>query len=157
MKNAEVAYIGIGVSKEAPDIDAKGLGVTRIANAPEEIRKAPKGFARKAKGAALQSCLESAGPHARGLVAECHTVGLAHSVPGPHKVARLAKAIATAKTGRIDAAPVRHDPVMRRLHERERAKGKPYKVAITAAMRRLLCHLESVARDYRAKRKNIPA
>jgi transposase len=52
---------------------------------------------------------------------------------------------------------IRHDPVMRRLHEREMAKGKPYKAAITAAMRRLLCRLESVAGDYYASRSERPA
>jgi transposase len=55
------------------------------------------------------------------------------------------------------AVAIRHDPVMQRLHEREMSKGKPYKVAITAAMRRLLCHLESVAKDYYARRGEKPA
>ena len=47
----------------------------------------------------------------------------------------------------------RHDPHMRRAYEKLMAKGKPYKVALSAVMRMLLCRLDGVARDYRARRK----
>ena len=311
MKRAGVVYIGIDVSKETLDIDAGDLGTMKISNEPAEIRKALRGFIRKAGGGPLQACLESTGPYIRDLVAQCRAAGLPCSVLNPYKVACFAKSVAQAKTDRIDAAlirryaevrrpapsreppkaaialdklvqararlarslaelecaieymdcpvvrkvqgrtvkflgkqvaecdrliaeaaeadaevgglvgaldavtgmgtltaativgampeigtlgrrrvaslaglaprtresgkwkgkarigggrkqvrdalfmpatvAIRHDPVMRRLHEREIAKGKPYKVAITAAMRRLLCHLESVAKSYRAK------
>ena len=46
---------------------------------------------------------------------------------------------------------IRFNPEMKRLHARLMARGKPYKVALAAVMRRLLCRLDSVARDYRAK------
>jgi Transposase and inactivated derivatives len=46
----------------------------------------------------------------------------------------------------------RHDPHMRDAYKLLIARGKPQKVAQAAAMRMLLCRLESVAREYRAKR-----
>jgi len=46
-----------------------------------------------------------------------------------------------------------HDPHMRRAYEGLIARGKPYKVALSAVMRMLLCRLESVAKDRRARRK----
>jgi transposase len=46
---------------------------------------------------------------------------------------------------------IRHNPELKRLHAGLMAKGKPYKVALTAVMRRLLCHLESRAKDYYTK------
>jgi transposase len=48
---------------------------------------------------------------------------------------------------------IRHDPEAGRVHGRLTARGKPYKVALTAVMRRLICHLDSVARAYYAKRE----
>jgi len=51
----------------------------------------------------------------------------------------------------------RHDPYMKRAYERLVGNGKPYKVAMTAIMRMLICHLEAVAKDYYAKRKEMPA
>jgi transposase len=45
---------------------------------------------------------------------------------------------------------MRHNPEIRRFYERLVSRGKPFKVAITAAMRKLLCHLDAVARAYRA-------
>ena len=52
---------------------------------------------------------------------------------------------------------IRYNPEMKRIHAHLMAKGKPYKVALTAVMRRLICHLDSVAKDYYAKRKEITA
>ena len=46
---------------------------------------------------------------------------------------------------------IRHNPELKRLHAALMAKGKPCKVALTAIMRRLLCHLESLAKDYYEK------
>jgi len=46
-----------------------------------------------------------------------------------------------------------HDPHMRRAYERLTAKGKKHNVAQAAVMRMLICRLESVARDYRARLK----
>jgi transposase len=51
---------------------------------------------------------------------------------------------------------IRFDAKMKSLHERDMAKGKPYMVAVTAAMRRLICHLESVAKDYYARCNAMP-
>ena len=50
-----------------------------------------------------------------------------------------------------------HDPHMRRAYENLRAKGKDHNVAQAAIMRKLLCYLEGVARDYYAKRREVPA
>jgi len=50
---------------------------------------------------------------------------------------------------------IRYNPEMKRIHAHLMAKGKPYKVALTAVMRRLICHLDSVAKDYYARRKEI--
>ena len=44
---------------------------------------------------------------------------------------------------------IRHDPHLRRVYEGHRARGKPHKVALAAVMRKLICHLDRVARDYR--------
>ena len=42
---------------------------------------------------------------------------------------------------------------MRQAYDRLVARGKPYKVALFAVMRMLLCRLEGVAMDYRARSK----
>jgi transposase len=55
------------------------------------------------------------------------------------------------------AVAIRHNPEMRRLHGRLTAGGKPYKVALTAVMRRFLCRLESVAKAYYARLEQTPA
>ena len=47
---------------------------------------------------------------------------------------------------------IRWDPHMRRVHEALMARGKPYKAALTAVMRRLIIRLDAVARAYRAGR-----
>jgi transposase len=52
---------------------------------------------------------------------------------------------------------IRYNPEMKRVHTHLMAKGKPYKVALTAVMRRLICHLDSVAKGYYAKRREITA
>jgi transposase len=52
---------------------------------------------------------------------------------------------------------IRHDPHMRRIHEGLMARGKPYKVALTAVMRKLIIRLDAAARGYRATRKDAPA
>jgi transposase len=318
MKNTDVAYIGIDVSKETLDVDAGDSGVLKIANTPVEVRKMLTTITRKAQeGRALQVCFESTGPYAGALIAECQAMGLPYSILNPYKVKHFATSVATAKTDSIDArlirlysevrhpeptpaprkaladldklvlareavmkgtmalrnvletlkgscaakpaeriiafnmrkvaeydrliaevmntdmevsgladalgsvkgigkltaakviagmpelgrlgrrkvaalaglAPrtresgqfkgksrigggrkqvrdalfmpatvaIRHDPQMKRLHANLMAKGKPYKVALGAVMRRLLCHLESVAKDYYAQRKEMPA
>ena len=38
-----------------------------------------------------------------------------------------------------------HDPIQKAFYEKLTAKGKPYKVALTAIMRKLFCHMDSVA------------
>lgn len=38
-----------------------------------------------------------------------------------------------------------HNPVLKAVYERLRQNGKPYKVALTAIMRRLFCHMDAVA------------
>jgi transposase len=318
MKDAEVAYIGIDVSKETLDIDAGELGVTRIANTPLQVRKTLTLLIREAQAERpLQVRFESTGPYTGALIAECQVMGLPCSVLNPCKVRHFAMSVASAKTDAIDArlirlysevkhpqpmqaprkalaeldrlvlareavmkniialrgvletlkgscaakpaqriiafcekkiaeydrliaetvdtdaevsglagalgtvkgigeltaakiiagmpelgklgrrkaaalaglAPrtcesgkfkgksrigggrrqvrnalfmpaavaIRHNPEMKRLHEHLMAKGKPYKVALSAVMRRLLCHLESVAKNYYAKRKEISA
>ena len=52
---------------------------------------------------------------------------------------------------------IRYNPEMKRVHAHLLDKGKPYKVALTAVMRRLICHLDSVAKDYYAKHREMPA
>ena len=42
---------------------------------------------------------------------------------------------------------IRRNPAIRALHERLVARGKPAKVAITAAMRKLLTVLNAILRD----------
>ena len=50
----------------------------------------------------------------------------------------------------------RHDPHMKAAYDKLIAKGKLQKVAQAAAMRMLICHLESVAKNYREKRARKP-
>jgi transposase len=45
----------------------------------------------------------------------------------------------------------RFNPVLKPVHERLVARGKPYKVALTAVMRRLFCHMDSVAAKWLAQ------
>jgi len=49
------------------------------------------------------------------------------------------------------------NPEMKAFYGRLVARGVPKLVALTAVMRRLLCHLESVAKDYYARRREVPA
>jgi transposase len=42
----------------------------------------------------------------------------------------------------------RFDPEMKMFFERLKEKGKPYKVALTACMRKLLVRLNAKLRDY---------
>lgn len=44
-----------------------------------------------------------------------------------------------------------HDPVLKAVYKRMRDNGKPYKVAMTAVMRRLFCHLDAVAAKWLAE------
>lgn len=44
-----------------------------------------------------------------------------------------------------------HNEIIREFFERLRAKGKPYKVCITAAMRKLLIHMQSVVKKVESK------
>jgi transposase len=46
----------------------------------------------------------------------------------------------------------RYNPDLQTLHTRPTAKGKPCKVAMTAVMRKLFCHLDAVARKHKAAR-----
>ena len=55
------------------------------------------------------------------------------------------------------ASTICDNPEMKALYGRLVARGVLAMVALTAVMRRLLCHLESVAKDYYAKRKQMPA
>lgn len=45
----------------------------------------------------------------------------------------------------------RYNPVLKAIYERLIANGKPYKVALTAIMRRLFCHMDSVAAKWLAQ------
>jgi len=107
MKNTDVAYIGIDVSKETLDLDAGKLGVTRIANTPLEVRKALGAITRKAEGKPLQACFESTGAYTGALAAECQVMGLPYSVLNPYKVKHFAMSVASAKTDAIDARLIR--------------------------------------------------
>lgn len=49
----------------------------------------------------------------------------------------------------------RHNPVLRELYQRLRAKGKPAKVAITAVMRRLIIHLNSLMKQHLSTDQNL--
>ena len=44
-----------------------------------------------------------------------------------------------------------HNPILKEVYVRMRAKGKPYKVAITAVMRKLFCYMDSVAAAWLAQ------
>jgi len=44
---------------------------------------------------------------------------------------------------------LKHNPVLRRFHDRLRAAGKPFKVAATACMRKLLTILNAMVRQNR--------
>ena len=46
-------------------------------------------------------------------------------------------------------AAIKHNPVIRLFHQRLRTAGRPGKVAITAAMRKLLTILNAMLRDRR--------
>jgi transposase len=47
---------------------------------------------------------------------------------------------------------IKSDPHIRSVYKGLRGRGKPGKVALTAVMRKLICHLDAVARAYRARR-----
>lgn len=44
-----------------------------------------------------------------------------------------------------------HNPVLKEFYDRLRANGKPYKVAMTAVMRKLFCHMDAVAAAWLAE------
>jgi transposase len=52
---------------------------------------------------------------------------------------------------------MRHNPVLKALYERLRAKGKPAKVALVACMRKLLTILNAMMRDQTNWRQTSPA
>lgn len=41
-----------------------------------------------------------------------------------------------------------HNPILKSVYEKLRKDGKPYKVALTAVMRRLFCHMDAVAANW---------
>jgi transposase len=107
MKQSGVVYIGIDVSKDTLDIDAGDYGVSKIRNAPAEIRRALAALARKAgPGSTPHVCFES-GSYTDALVAACRAQPLPHSVLNPYRVSCFSKALAGAKTDRIDAGIIR--------------------------------------------------
>jgi len=55
MKDTEVVYIGVDVSKQTLDIDAGDYGAMKVANTPAEVRKALRAITREADGTPLQS------------------------------------------------------------------------------------------------------
>ena len=48
-----------------------------------------------------------------------------------------------------------HNPVLKEVYERMRANGKPYKVVMTAIMRRLFCHMDAVAAAWLAEQNSV--
>lgn len=50
----------------------------------------------------------------------------------------------------------RYNPVLKAVYERLIANGKPYKVAMTAIMRRLFCHMDVVAARWLAQQAPTP-
>ena len=114
MRNTEVVYIGIDVSKETLDIDAGDFGVMKIENSPAQVRKALMAVARKAHGNPLHVCFESTGSYHGTLAAECPVMGIAYSILNPWKVACFAKSIAHAKTDALDASLIRRYAQVRR-------------------------------------------
>ena len=108
MRQDGVVYIGVDVSKDTLDIDAGDLGASRIRNAPADIRRALAALARKADpGTRPHVCFEHTGPYTAALAAACQAQALPHSILNPYKVSCFAKAVASAKTDRIDAAVIR--------------------------------------------------
>jgi len=105
MKDREVVYIGIDVSKETLDIDAGEYGVRKIENTSAKIRPALAAIARKAD-TPPQVCFES-GAYLARLMAECQGQGIAYSVLNPCKVSYFARSIAPAKTDALDARAIR--------------------------------------------------
>ena len=63
------------------------------------------------------------------------------SISGGRKTARKALYMA-ALVG------TRHNPVLKEFYQRLRAAGKPFKVAITATMRKLLTHLNALLKRH---------
>jgi transposase len=108
MKDREVVYIGIDVSKETLDIDAGKFGIQKIANAPTQIRRILVKYACEVEASRpVHVCFESTGPYTAALMAECQTMGMAYSILNPYKVAYFARALAHAKTDSIDASVIR--------------------------------------------------
>ena len=140
MKDTQVVYIGIDVSKDTLDIDAGRLGAAKVANAPAEIRGELKALAKKAQGRALHACLESTGRLGDALVAECRRAGVACSVLNPYKVACFAKSVAHAKTDALDAA------VIRRYAETRRPEPSPAPSEAAAALDALLVLREALVK-----------
>jgi len=114
MRNTEVVYIGIDVSKETLDMDAGDFGIMKIKNTPAEVRKALTAIARKAQGKPLHACFESTGSYHGTLASECPVMGIAYSILNPYKVMCFAKSVAHAKTDAIDASVIRRYAQVRR-------------------------------------------
>lgn len=109
MKNPQIVYIGIDVSKESLSIDGESLFAGEVPNQVTQIRSTLKKLQKKAgEGTSLHVCLESTGPYGELLTGECHKAGIRVSVVNPAKVRYYAKAISeTAKTDPIDARVIR--------------------------------------------------
>jgi transposase len=48
-----------------------------------------------------------------------------------------------------------HNPVLKAVYKKMRENGKPYKVAMTAIMRRLFCYMDSVAAKFLAQQNSV--
>ena len=109
MKDTQVVYIGVDVSKETLTINAGTLFIGDILNSPEKIAATLKKIAKAAGAQALlHVCLEATGPYGSALFDECCKAGIRASILNPAKVRHYAQAISeTAKTDPIDARVIK--------------------------------------------------
>lgn len=109
MKNGQVAYIGVDVSKGSLSVDAGECYVGKVANAAADIRRLIRELKRKiGRDKIPHVCFESTGPYGELLFTELCAAGVAASVLNPAKVRHYAKAMSeSAKTDPIDARIIR--------------------------------------------------
>lgn len=109
MKEAQVVYIGVDVSKATLSFNAGTLFIGDIENTTAKITAKLKELSKKAgPQVCLHVCFESTGPYGDTLFNACNKASVLASILNPWKVRLFAKAISeTAKTDPIDARVIK--------------------------------------------------
>ena len=138
--------IGVDVSADRLDLcDSHGKLPCSCENTVEAIRKWVKEL-----GADEQTVVvcEATGSYEQALVEILLDAGVAVAVANPRQVRQFAQGMGLReKSDRIDAwVATRHNPVIAAFYTKLVKKGKPKKLALVAAMRKLLTMLNDMAR-----------